>query len=105
VRRAEKFIAAGHHAVIDVSTGGYVNYFEASGPVSSYHGASFARLRAVRDRYDPTSFSKPPTPSPERAYISQTHPRFSNTLWPIDPGWSDGHLHPVRAQGALMWHR
>ena len=60
VRRAENFVAAGHHAVTDVSTGGYVNYFEVGRPLSSYYGASFARLRAVRERYDPTSFFKTP---------------------------------------------
>ncbi|MGH3496908.1 MAG: FAD-binding protein [Nocardioidaceae bacterium] len=48
------WIRSGHAAVAATSVGAYVNYLEPGRPMRSYYGSSFARLRAVRSRYDPT---------------------------------------------------
>lgn len=51
---AQAWIADAHRRMADWSSGGYVNYLEASRPAgSTYLGSSLPRLREVRDRYDP----------------------------------------------------
>ncbi len=56
VRTAYRWVATGHRAVARASAGGYVNYLEPGRPRASYYGHNFARLRAVRARYDPDGF-------------------------------------------------
>jgi FAD/FMN-containing dehydrogenase len=56
LRVAQTFIDNGHRAVRDYSAGGYVNYAEAGRDVSTYYGASLARLQAVKKKYDPGNF-------------------------------------------------
>ncbi|MEU4293224.1 FAD-binding oxidoreductase [Kribbella sp. NPDC026596] len=53
---AQTFITNGHRALRAYSAGGYVNYVEAGRSVSTYYGASLARLQAVKKKYDPTNF-------------------------------------------------
>lgn len=50
---ARSWIAAGHKALGSASSGGYVNYLESGQPASRYFGSNLARLRQVRDSYDP----------------------------------------------------
>jgi FAD/FMN-containing dehydrogenase len=57
---AQNFISNGHRAVRTASAGGYVNYVEAGRPVSTYYGASLARLQAVKKKYDPSNFFHAP---------------------------------------------
>jgi FAD/FMN-containing dehydrogenase len=57
---ARTFIANGHRAVRAYSAGGYVNYLENGRAVSTYYGASLARLRAVKKKYDPANFFHTP---------------------------------------------
>jgi FAD/FMN-containing dehydrogenase len=56
LRPAQLFITNGHRAVAKYSAGGYVNYVEAGRSVSTYYGASLARLETVKKKYDPTNF-------------------------------------------------
>lgn len=56
LRPAQTFITNGHRAVARYSAGGYVNYVEAGRSVSTYYGASLARLQTVKKKYDPTNF-------------------------------------------------
>jgi len=56
VRVAQSFVTNGHRAVSKYSAGGYVNYVEAGRPVSTYYGASLARLQAIKKTYDPSNF-------------------------------------------------
>ncbi|WP_427892495.1 FAD-binding oxidoreductase [Kribbella sp. GL6] len=53
---ARTFIANGHRAVRAYSAGGYVNYLETGRAVSTYYGASWARLRSAKAKYDPANF-------------------------------------------------
>jgi FAD/FMN-containing dehydrogenase len=50
---AYRWVRGGHRAFGDASVGGYVNYLEPGRPLSAYYGPNFARLRAVKARYDP----------------------------------------------------
>ncbi|TDO52812.1 FAD/FMN-containing dehydrogenase [Kribbella sp. VKM Ac-2571] len=59
-KTAQTFIANGHKAVRPYSAGGYVNYVEAGRAVSSYYGASAAKLQAAKKKYDPTNFFRTP---------------------------------------------
>lgn len=56
LRAAQTFITNGHRAVRPSTAGGYVNYVETGRSVSSYYGANYARLQAVKKKYDPTNF-------------------------------------------------
>ncbi|MEU4392314.1 FAD-binding oxidoreductase [Kribbella sp. NPDC023855] len=56
LRAAQTFITNGHRAVRPSTAGGYVNYVESGRSVSSYYGANYARLQAVKKKYDPTNF-------------------------------------------------
>jgi FAD/FMN-containing dehydrogenase len=53
---AQTFITNGHRAVRAYSAGGYVNYVETGRSVSTYYGASLARLQTVKKKYDPANF-------------------------------------------------
>ena len=53
VDAAEGWLTAAHGALGEQSAGGYVNYLEQSAPPQRYFGDNTARLRAVRQRYDP----------------------------------------------------
>jgi len=55
-RGAQTFIANGHRAVRAFSAGAYVNYVETGRAVSSYYGASAAKLDAAKKKYDPSNF-------------------------------------------------
>ncbi|GAA1593189.1 FAD-binding oxidoreductase [Kribbella hippodromi] len=57
---AQTFIANGHRAVRAASAGAYVNYLEAGRAVTSYYGASSAKLAATKKKYDPTNFFHTP---------------------------------------------
>ncbi|MGW6200165.1 FAD-binding oxidoreductase [Kribbella sp. NPDC055110] len=59
-KSAQTFISNGHRAVRSASTGGYVNYVEAGRAVSSYYGASAAKLQAAKKKYDPADFFHTP---------------------------------------------
>ncbi|MEU8223974.1 FAD-binding oxidoreductase [Kribbella sp. NPDC048915] len=59
-QNAQTFIANGHRAVGSFSAGGYVNYPEAGRAVSSYYGASAAKLQAAKQKYDPDNFFHTP---------------------------------------------
>lgn len=50
---AYRWIGHGHRAFGGASVGGYVNYLEPGRPLHDYYGRNFARLRAVKARYDP----------------------------------------------------
>ncbi|WP_433004851.1 FAD-binding oxidoreductase [Kribbella sp. CA-294648] len=56
LRAAQTFITNGHRAVRPSTAGGYVNYLETGRSVTSYYGANYARLQAVKKKYDPTNF-------------------------------------------------
>ncbi|WBQ08033.1 FAD-binding oxidoreductase [Kribbella sp. CA-293567] len=56
LKAAQTFISNGHKAVRPSTAGGYVNYVETGRSVSTYYGANYARLQAVRKKYDPTNF-------------------------------------------------
>ncbi|MFI5706763.1 FAD-binding oxidoreductase [Kribbella sp. NPDC051620] len=56
LKAAQTFITNGHRAVKPSSVGGYVNYVETGRSVSTYYGANYARLQAVKKKYDPTNF-------------------------------------------------
>jgi Berberine and berberine like len=60
LRAAQNFLTSGHRAVSKASAGGYVNYLEPGRAVPSYYGSSLARLRAVKEEYDPTNFFRTP---------------------------------------------
>jgi hypothetical protein len=60
VAAARRWVAAGHRAVAAASAGAYVNYLEPGRPMADYYGANYARLRAVRGRYDPSGFFDSP---------------------------------------------
>jgi FAD/FMN-containing dehydrogenase len=60
VRVAQTFITNGHRAVQKYSAGGYVNYVETGRSVSTYYGASLARLRTVKKKCDPANFFHTP---------------------------------------------
>ncbi|HET6987709.1 MAG TPA: FAD-binding oxidoreductase [Kribbella sp.] len=53
---AQTFITNGHRAVLKYTAGGYVNYVETGRSVSTYYGASLARLQTVKKKYDPANF-------------------------------------------------
>ncbi|TCC23156.1 FAD-binding oxidoreductase [Kribbella speibonae] len=57
---AQTFISNGHKAVRPSSAGGYVNYVESGRAVSSYYGASAAKLQAAKKKYDPGNFFHTP---------------------------------------------
>ncbi|TCC08198.1 FAD-binding oxidoreductase [Kribbella soli] len=57
---AQTFISNGHRAVRSSSAGGYVNYVESGRAVSSYYGASAAKLQAAKKKYDPANFFHTP---------------------------------------------
>jgi FAD/FMN-containing dehydrogenase len=56
LRAAQTFITNGHRAVRPSTAGGYVNYLETGRSVSTYYGANYPRLQAVKKKYDPTNF-------------------------------------------------
>ncbi|GAA1577666.1 FAD-binding oxidoreductase [Kribbella sancticallisti] len=56
VKAAQTFITNGHRAVRPISAGGYVNYVETGRSVSTYYGANYPRLQAVKKKYDPANF-------------------------------------------------
>ncbi|GAB2649391.1 FAD-binding oxidoreductase [Kribbella swartbergensis] len=57
---AQTFVTNGHRAVRTYSAGGYVNYVENRRSVSTYYGASLARLRTIKQKYDPANFFRTP---------------------------------------------
>jgi hypothetical protein len=60
LRAAQSFVTNGHHAVAKFSGGGYINYLEAGRSNPSYYGGSLTRLRAIKQKYDPTNFFHAP---------------------------------------------
>lgn len=60
LKGAQTFITNGHRAVRAYSAGGYVNYVETGRSVSTYYGASLARLQTVKKKYDPANFFHTP---------------------------------------------
>jgi hypothetical protein len=53
VDSADEWLASAHNAVQANSVGGYVNYVERDTPAARYFGDNLARLKAVRQTYDP----------------------------------------------------
>jgi FAD/FMN-containing dehydrogenase len=56
LKAAQTFISNGHKAVRPSTAGGYVNYLESGRSVSTYYGANYPRLQAVKKKYDPNGF-------------------------------------------------
>ncbi len=51
--RSRAWIDSAHRRVRAYSAGGYVNYLEADTPAARYYGPNLARLRSLRQTYDP----------------------------------------------------
>ena len=60
LKAAQTFISNGHRAVRPATLGGYVNYVETGRAVSTYYGGSYAKLQAIKKKYDPTNFFHTP---------------------------------------------
>ena len=60
LKAAQTFISNGHGAVRPATLGGYVNYLEAGRGLSTYYGGSYAKLQAIKKKYDPTNFFHTP---------------------------------------------
>ncbi|MGX9791664.1 FAD-binding oxidoreductase [Mycobacterium sp. MMS18-G62] len=53
IETATNWLTGAHHAVQANSVGGYVNYVEPDTPAVRYYGDNLARLKSIRQKFDP----------------------------------------------------